>query len=1488
MFDSSDIDEIVGAADEDDFAARQIPRIPLLSSATGKIVNAPNLTSLLRTVAEEALRAPIRWDLVINSCCSLFQQSQTQECIILPFSSNAASMVSTALSKDSDIKIAIQDVSSSHQIPPVGPTGRFEHSKIAIIGYSGRFPSADSNEAFWDLLKAGRDVHKEIPPDRFDWKAHYDPTGKKKNTSRVKYGCFIDEPGLFDTKFFNMSPREAEHADPGQRLAITTTYEAMEMAGMVRNRTPSTQQDRVGVFFGTTSDDWREVNSGQDVGTYFIPGGNRAFVPGRISYFFRFSGPSLSIDTACSSSFAAIQAACSYLWRAECDTAIAGGTNVLTNPDNFAGLDRGHFLSTTGNCNTFDDEASGYCRSDAVGSVILKRLEDAEADHDPIFGVIVGTNTNHCGQTDSITRPHEGDQISVFKRIMRHANVEPLDISYIEMHGTGTQAGDATEMNSVLSVFVPEYKRTQLQPQRPLYIGSAKANIGHAESSSGVSSLIKVLMMMKHSEIPRHCGIKTRINHNYPLDLTQRGVNIAMETTPWRRQDSRTGKRATFLNNFSAAGGNTAMLVEDAPPRRVITEKDPRPYHIITMTAKTPKSLVANINSLVFYMEKKESSISLAALSYTTTARRMHHSYRAVVSGPDTGSIISSLKSRAAEIQDELADLKPIPAVMKKKSRVVFMFSGQGTLYAELGRSLFVTNASFRASILKLNRLAQIQGFPAFLGLIDGSVTAEDLPIVGAVVSQLALACVQIALFELWKSWGVTPAAVVGHSLGEYATLYAAGVLSIADVIYLVGTRAALLETRCTPGSHAMLAVKASLEVVNKLIHQSSQGTGCELACANQPSGHVISGPGDKISEVAHAAAALGIETVRLNVSFAFHSAQVEPILTEFKQAASQGVAYHPPTIPVLSPLLGKLVPAGEHNTFNATYLTAACRGKVDFIGALGAAAAAPAEDGGLGFGAAERTIWLDIGAHPACAGMVKGTLGSQSKTIATLRQNVEAYKTLATSLEVMYQAGVEINWNEYHRHFPASHEVLDIPLYRWDLKNYWIQYKNNFCLTKGDDLIQQLAVKAPAVPSVVPKYISPCAQQIIEESHGADQSSLLVESDIFDDRLLPVLQGHLVNGAALCPSSAWADLALTLANYLLLESPNKLPTATTGLEVNNVRVDNPLIALTTETSHRFRVSAKTDWASHVIAMQIYSVNSSGKRTTSHAKIDVQVTPQQRWVSDWKRNTHLIASRIDALDQSVRSGSGESHMIKRGMAYKLFGAIVQYGKEYQGMSEVILDSNRLEAVATVQLQVGQEGFTLNPKWIDSLGHIAGFIMNANDAVDSRTQVFINHGWERMRVAEPISESKTYRAYNRMQLVEGTSYAGDTYILEGGRIVAIFEGVRVCLAAYSHVGTVTDQSDSSKVFRVECLTICSQVKQMLRAQKQPCPAIRQPCQRLHRQQLQNQSFICHYLPSQNPLRKLCLACLAAYWPLLAKKLESRCPSSSLQPTSRIWA
>lgn len=316
-----------------------------------------------------------------------------------------------------------------------------------------------------------------MPSDRFDVETHCDPSGNLKNSSLTPYGCFIDRPGLFDARLFNMSPREAAQTDPMQRLLLLTTYEALEMAGYSPDRTPATQSQRIGTFFGQTSDDWREVNASQDIDNYFITGGIRAFGPGRLNYHFKWEGPSYSLDTACSSSAASIQLACSALLSRECDTAIAGGTNIMTSSDLFAGLSRGSFLSPTGSCKTFDGDADGYCRGDTVGSIVLKRLEDAIADCDNIQAVIRAAKTNHSAHAISITHPHAETQEKLFRRVLQDACVEPDNVEYVEMHGTGTQAGDATEFKSVTNVFANGRTR-----DNPLYIGTVKPNIGHEEA----------------------------------------------------------------------------------------------------------------------------------------------------------------------------------------------------------------------------------------------------------------------------------------------------------------------------------------------------------------------------------------------------------------------------------------------------------------------------------------------------------------------------------------------------------------------------------------------------------------------------------------------------------------------------------------------------------------------------------------------------------------------------------------------------------------------------------------------------------------------------------------------------------------------------------------------------------------------------------------------------------------------------------------------
>ncbi|KHN96135.1 polyketide synthase [Metarhizium album ARSEF 1941] len=1329
LFGVEDIGEIMEGVAEN---------IPISTSSRMALLLAPQGTDTttdfrgrLRMAVDGVLRQQLDLSAMFQSCGEHLSQKGARRCRLTTMAYGTTWMLSTALLNGFGIHLDVNEVSPM----PVNAndvSGRSEQSKIAIVGYSGRFPSADSNEALWELLRAGRDVHREIPSDRFNYKTHYDREGRATNKFRVKHGCFVDSPGLFDCRFFNMSPREAENTDPAHRLAILTTYEAMEMAGFVRNRTPSTQHDRVGVFFGSTSDDWREINASQSVDTYFIPGGIRAFCPGRISHFFRLSGPSLSIDTACSSSFAALQTACSYLWSGQCDTAIAGGSNIMTNPNLFCGLDRARFLSTTGNCNAFDDEADGYCRADAVCSVILKRLEDAEADRDPILGVIVAAKTNHCGHAESITRPHEGDQAALFKSILLGANYDPLDVGVVEMHGTGTQVGDATEMSSVLSTFAPEKKRTETQPKRPLYVGSVKPNVGHAEAASGITSLIKVLLMLKHKEVPPHCGIKTKINRNYPADLTKRGVYIATQPTAWPCYSS-CSKRAAFLNNFSAAGGNTAVLLEEAPRRRENAPKRP----------SDPSRCRFRKNSGI---PRWECSIPRIVAS----ASAGHVSLR--------GLLYHNGTTHPPRISNNATEtLKAIPPP-GRRPRITFAFTGQGSLYVGMGRELYYTYCSFRRDVTQFNQLAESYGFASFTGMIDGSTDVEVRSI-SVVTSHLALLCTQLALVGLLGRWGIKPNAVIGHSLGEYAALYAAGVISAGDAIFLVGKRASLLEQHCRKGTHGMLVVKASRQAMEHLLRAVENDL--EVACANHPAAHVVAGPKDQMPAFISEAHKRALATVELDVPFAFHSGQVEPALAGLEAAAANaGVVFSGPRVPFISPLLGRVVSAGEQGTLDISYVTQASRRLVDFSAALTAA-----QTRGL---CGKDAIWLDIGAHPLCAPMIRQTLGADEKVLDTLRENMGGCKTIAKSVEALYLAGMDMDWSEYHSEFPAAHRVLELPRYSWDLKNYWIDYRDDFCVSKGG----HAGETGREHEAKQFKCISRVAQRVLEETHKQRESAMVVESDIFHPELLPVLRGHAVNGVFLCPSSLYAEIALTLGDYLLGERKMR-PTAT-GLDMLNLRIDQPLIAKDDETSHVLRVTADADWTSNMLSLAVYSVAVSGKQTTRHATMNVRMVSNQNWIANWERNTHLVTSRVRALELGIKS-----QRLRRRMVYKLFSCLVDYSDDFKGMSEVLLDTDELEAVSTVRFQVGStnSGLGIDARWIDSLAQISGFIMNANDNVNSQDEVFVNHGWERLRHAERLTASKTYRAYCRMQLVRDTTFAGNVFVLDGDRIVALYEGIK---------------------------------------------------------------------------------------------------------------
>ncbi|KAL4758755.1 ketoacyl-synt-domain-containing protein [Aspergillus foveolatus] len=1345
LYTKQDVEDVVGNIFEESSIRMSPSHHPLLSTA-GVNVEGNDFAAVMAAAVREVLIEPIRWDEILRALRARIHQAGPQTFSVVPIGSTADQLIYAALQRTSFVELAPRFPGQAQSPTTVTKEGNGVIStkpakpKLAIIGMAGRFPGAKDIEAFWDLLYRGLDVHMPVPALRWDIRTHVDPTGRRKNTGATPFGCWLDDPAGFDAPFFSISPREAPQIDPAQRLALMTAYEAIEQAGIVSDATPSTRRDRVGVFYGVTSNDWMETNSAQDIDTYFIPGGNRAFIPGRINYCFKFSGPSYAIDTACSSSLAGIHLACNALWQGDIDTAIAGGTNVLTNPDFTAGLDRGHFLSRTGNCKTFDDEADGYCRGEGIGTVIIKRLEDALADSDPILGVISGAYTNHSAESTSITRPHSDAQRAVFNRILNQAAVDPYSISYVEMHGTGTQAGDAGEMASVLDVFAPRWTKTRRcrSSHEALYLGSAKANIGHGEAASGVSSLIKVLLMMQKDTIVPHCGIKTKINRKFPTDLCDRNVHIALQPTAWPRTDSLQPRRA-FVNNFSAAGGNTALMIEDPPaqtqPSKGTTD-DTRAIHIIAVSAKVGISLQGNLQSLLGYL-RQNPDVCLGQLSYTTTARRMHHPHRAALTGKSVGEICT-------QIETALSDGMGMKR-SKNRPKVVFTFTGQGAQYPGMGREYFEYFSVFRTEICRLDQIGQSLGFPSVLPVMQSA--ERDIGLFSTTAVQLASVYMQVALCKLWASWNITPTAVLGHSLGEYAALHIAGVLSEVETIYLVGKRAVLLQEKCARATHSMLVVRGSASEIETFL----SGETYEVSCINSPVETVLSGPREHISMLKELLAKSGLKSTLLHVPYAFHSSQVDCILSEFSMATSS-VTFCRPIIPIVRPLDGQII--DDDGSFDAKYLVAHTREPVNMLRALQTAHSQNV--------ITDQTIVVEIGPHPAVSSMVKSVLGSRVETLPSAQRAQSIWQVLTAALSSLYRAGAMIDWTGYHRDFPATHKVLPLPAYSWHLKNYWMQYVHDWSLRKGEPALTDAGTGTTLESTTI--------HRVIEETHHSQDVRIVVEADIARRDLSPLVQGHEVDGIPLCTPSVYADIALTIGTYVL-QRYCPLQAEESVVDVSDMTITKALILRADMPQQLLQAHAEFDWASQSTTIKFLSFDTKQK-LQEHSRCVVRFPPKGLQES-LQASGDNIKKQMEVLRNGIALGT--TARFNRPMIYRMIRPLARFHDDYRTIDEIVLNSTTLEASSRLAFgTVKRDGkFHTHPALIDSLTQSCGFAMNCNDSADLDVEVFMNHGWGSFQIFEPIDFDKVYSTYTNMKSGADGIWHGDVVVFDGDRVVAFF-------------------------------------------------------------------------------------------------------------------
>jgi myxalamid-type polyketide synthase MxaC len=887
---------------------------------------------------------------------------------------------------------------------------------IAIVGLGCRFPGgADSPDAFWRLLRDGVDAISEVPADRWDVDAYHDPDPEGSGKMASRYGAFLDAVDQFDAAFFGIAPREAMAMDPQQRLLLEVAWEALERAGVAPG---SLAGSLTGVFVGLSTTDYAQLQmaAGQadDIDIYFGTGSAVSVAAGRLSYVLGLQGPSMAIDTACSSALVAVHLACQSLRAGESDLALAGGVNVMLSPEASITFSRARMLAADGRCKTFDARADGYVRGEGCGVVVLKRLADAQRDGDPIWAVVRGSAVNQDGRSNGLTAPNGPAQAAVIRTALVQAGVAPNAIGYVEAHGTGTALGDPIEVQALAAVL-----GAGRPAEQPLLVGSVKTNVGHLEAAAGMAGLIKTVLALQHQTIPAHLHFETPSPHIAWADLP---VAIPTQTRPW---PSAAGARVAGVSAFGLSGTNAHVVLEEAPEPIPAGDSRPeaepssadRPRHLLSLSARSPAALRQMASRWADFLAANP-NVSLADVCYTAGAVRTHFDHRLALA-VDTPA--SARENLAAFAQGEAAaDLWYGQPGEGKTLRVAFLFTGQGAQLAGLGRQLYATQPTFRRALDRCaGALSGLLDQP-LLDLLYGSPETTAL-LAQTRYAQPVLFALEWALAELWQAWGVAPRALLGHSLGEYVAACQAGVFSLEDGLRLVVARGQMMETT---GSGAMLAVFASPERVAKALAEHADAV--SIAAMNGPSETIVAGQRNAVEAIRQALGAAGISCRALPVNYAFHSPLLDPVLNTLAEAAAD-VNYQPPQLTVVTNLTGAAAVDGDLTT--AAYWRRQAREPVLFGQGMETLRA-------MGY-----ALFVEVGPQSTLLRLGQRLSGAENALwLPTLDPERDDWSQLLESLGRLYAAGVAVDWLAFDRDYRRSRLVL--PTYPFQRERYWFKHK--------------------------------------------------------------------------------------------------------------------------------------------------------------------------------------------------------------------------------------------------------------------------------------------------------------------------------------------------------------------------------------------------------------------------------------------------------------
>ena len=1204
---------------------------------------------------------------------------------------------------------------------------------IAIVGAGCRFPGgADSPAAFWELLAGGVDAIREVPEDRWSARAFYAPLPPKPGRTYSKWGGFLDRVDQFDASFFGISPREATSMDPQQRLFLEVAWEALERAGLPREALAGRP---VGVFVGASSNEYvnlqRTTDRSQSNATpYSNAGGALSIIGNRLSYLLDLRGPSFTVDTACSSSLVALHCACESLHSGESEAAIVGGTNVLLHPGPFIGFSAAHMLSPDGRCRSFSAAANGYARAEGAGAIVLKPLSRALADGDPVLALILATGVNQDGRTAGLSLPNEEAQATLLEAVYRRAGVRADEVGYVEAHGTGTLVGDPIEARALGRVLGQPRSDGSL-----LQIGSVKSNFGHLEPASGVAGVIKAVLAMQRRELPPSLHAEKL---NPAIDFDALRLDVVRERRPW------TERMVCGINSFGFGGTNAHAVLAAAPvtsPRverpksstliRVPapssptawstlgdfeqTEPDERPASLVVLSAASAPALEDVVDSWSEWLGASDTNRpSFEEIAWTAARRRSHHAHRLAVAARDIDELGTLLTAwRSGEKRREVASGRVSPG---RRPRVAFVYNGMGSQWAGMGAELLDVEPEFRRTVEEVDALFRVRsGWSIVEHLRRGEFGSR---VDEAEVAQPAIFAVQAGLTSLWKSWGVEPDCVVGHSVGEAASAWASGALSLEEAVDVIWHRSRLQQT--LRGRGRMLAVGLSAELVEPWVE--SCGGRVAVAAINSPSSVTLAGGADDLDEL-HQAMQAGQTFCRfLNVDVPYHSPVMDEI-GETLQTSLNGIPSRSTRAEFYSTVDGGSV---REPKLDGSYWRRNARQPVLFASAMKEALESGVD------------VVVEIGAHPVLSSAIRECQGNDEAAaaiVATMRRHEPQHTAVLAALGRLYVLGVAIQWD---RVFPESRPVATLPATPWRRETFWSE--------SHDSRIERLGQVMSAPGDIMGPLVYPLLGHPIRTSQ--QERLWIIRFDLTAEHAW--LADHQVQGTPVFPGAGYVELALAAGRTL---HPGR------ALSLENTEIQRPLVLSMTRSNI---VETLIDPYSGDTTLR--SRTSDGGATLHAAG---RVLPD---FQPWEDGPDRLAA--------VRARCPMSQPVDG--AYEWFAALgLQYGPAFRGIEDRAtcdsVASGRVRMPA--ELVADAPHFALCPAVLDAC--LQTMLLAMRQADEESTIAYLPVRLRRLRLRDSASTAiaEGVQVTARVVARDDTRLVGEASLYDlAGRLIAEVEGI----------------------------------------------------------------------------------------------------------------